>query len=103
MVDVKRVFVGGLTPEITVDELKERFQRFCEVLDVQIKKKRNCESMTAKFCLPSSCYYYLVPCWYLFPQNAFIMDTERWFLIGKWKAIKLYTPNYIQTTQITRK
>jgi hypothetical protein len=40
--------VGGLTPEITVDELKERFQRFCEVLDVQIKKKRNCESMTAK-------------------------------------------------------
>jgi RNA recognition motif-containing protein len=45
MVDVKRVFVGGLTPEITVDELKERFQRFCEVLDVQIKKKRNCESM----------------------------------------------------------
>jgi RNA recognition motif-containing protein len=48
MVDVKRVFVGGLTPEITVDELKERFQRFCEVLDVQIKKKRNCESMTAK-------------------------------------------------------
>ena len=48
MVDVKRVFVGGLTPEITVDELKERFQRFCEVLDVQIKKKRNCESMTSK-------------------------------------------------------
>jgi RNA recognition motif-containing protein len=60
MVDVKRVFVGGLTPEITVDELKERFQRFCEVLDVQIKKKRNCESMTVKILTIGFVYMYSI-------------------------------------------
>lgn len=39
MAEVKRVFVGGLVPEITEKELTERFQRFCEVLNVQIKKR----------------------------------------------------------------
>ncbi|XP_076110217.1 nucleolar protein 8-like isoform X1 [Mytilus galloprovincialis] len=40
MSDAKRIFVGGLSKEIKEEELTERFQRFCEVLNVQIKKKK---------------------------------------------------------------
>ncbi|XP_052061672.1 nucleolar protein 8-like [Mytilus californianus] len=40
MSDAKRIFVGGLSQEIKEEELTERFQRFCEVLNVQIKKKK---------------------------------------------------------------
>jgi RNA recognition motif-containing protein len=38
---MKRVFVGGLFPEVTEGDIRDRFKRFGEVADVEIKRKKN--------------------------------------------------------------
>ncbi|XP_048742139.2 nucleolar protein 8-like isoform X2 [Ostrea edulis] len=40
LVSMKRVFIGGLFPEVTEGEIRDRFGRFGEVEDVEIKRKK---------------------------------------------------------------
>lgn len=41
---MKRLFVGGLFPGVTEDDIVERFKRFGEVTDVEIKKKKTTDT-----------------------------------------------------------
>ena len=41
--EVQRLYVGGLYPEITEAELKERFSKFGVIDNVQIKVKKGFE------------------------------------------------------------
>lgn len=41
---MKRLFVGGLFPEVTEDDIFERFKRFGEVTGVEIKKKKTTDT-----------------------------------------------------------
>ena len=44
-VSKRRVFVGGLFPEVTEADLKDRFQRFGKVTSVEVKRKDNFKGM----------------------------------------------------------
>ena len=44
-VSKRRVFVGGLFPEVTEADLKDRFQRFGKVASVEVKRKDNFKGM----------------------------------------------------------
>jgi RNA recognition motif-containing protein len=39
MLESKRLFIGGLVASVTEDEVKERFNRFGEVDEIEIKIK----------------------------------------------------------------
>ncbi|XP_061187679.1 nucleolar protein 8-like [Saccostrea echinata] len=45
---MKRVFVGGLFPGVTEEEIRDRFSRFGEVTEVEIKRKKNGEDSSEK-------------------------------------------------------
>lgn len=45
---MKRVFIGGLFPEVTEGEIRDRFGRFGEVEDVEIKRKKTDGGKTLK-------------------------------------------------------
>ncbi|XP_062582788.1 nucleolar protein 8-like [Saccostrea cucullata] len=45
---MKRVFVGGLFPEVTEKEIRDRFGRFGDVSGVEIKRKKNGEDSSEK-------------------------------------------------------
>lgn len=41
---MKRLFVGGLFPGVTEDDIIERFKRFGEITGVEIKKKKTTDT-----------------------------------------------------------
>ena len=46
---MKRIFVGGLFPEVTEDDIQKRFEHFGEVSGVEIKKKTSDAGIVVRY------------------------------------------------------